>query len=56
MSTLFQDTILGVGGLALFWKNMINLHVQDSSPLYIDAVVNLGVDDASGLQVSMEIL
>lgn len=34
------------GGLALFWKNMIDLHIQDSLPLHIDAVVNLGVEDA----------
>ena len=34
------------GGLTLFWKNGVDLHVLDSSPIYIDAIVNLGVDDA----------
>ena len=34
------------GGLTLFWKNGVDLHVLDSSPTYIDAIVNLGVDDA----------
>ena len=34
------------GGLALYWKNGIDLHILDSSPSHIDAVVNLGVDDA----------
>ena len=34
------------GGLALFWSRDINLHVLDATPTYIDAVVNLGVDDA----------
>ena len=26
------------GGLALFWKNGTDLHIQDSSPSHIDAV------------------
>ena len=34
------------GGLALYWKNGIDLHVLDASPTFIDAVVNPGVDDA----------
>ena len=34
------------GGLALFWKNEINIGILNSSPLHIDAVVNPGVDDA----------
>ena len=34
------------GGLALFWKNGTDLHIQDSSPSHIDAVINPGVDDA----------
>ena len=34
------------GGLALFWKNEINISILNSSPLHIDAVVNPGVDDA----------
>ena len=34
------------GGLALFWKNGVDLNVLDSSPTYIDVVVNPGMDDA----------
>ena len=34
------------GGLVLYWKNEVDLHVLNSSPMYIDAVVNLGLDDA----------
>ena len=34
------------GGLALFWKNEINIGILNSSPLHIDAMVNPGVDDA----------
>ena len=34
------------GGLALLWKNDLNLHVRTYSPHHIDVVVNLGVDDA----------
>lgn len=34
------------GGLALYWKNGIDLKVLDSSPTYIDAVVKPGMDDA----------
>jgi len=34
------------GRLALFWRNKINISILDSSPLHIDAVVNLGMDDA----------
>ena len=29
-----------------YWKNGIDLHAQNSSPTYIDAVINPGVDDA----------
>ena len=34
------------GGLALYWKNGIDLKVLESSPTFIDAVVNPGMDDA----------
>ena len=34
------------GGLALYWKAVIDLKVLDSTPTYIDAVVNPGMDDA----------
>lgn len=34
------------GGLALYWRNSIDLNVVDSSPTYIDVVVNPGVDVA----------
>lgn len=34
------------GGLALFWKNGIVLEFMNFSPNHIDAMVNLGVDDA----------
>ncbi|XP_075654591.1 uncharacterized protein LOC142624738 [Castanea sativa] len=34
------------GGLALLWNNDLNLHVRTFSPWHIDAVVNLGIDDA----------
>ena len=34
------------GGLALLWMNDLDLHIQTFSPHYIDAVVNLGIDDA----------
>ena len=34
------------GGLALYWKEGLNLKVQSSSPSHNDAVVDPGVDDA----------
>ena len=34
------------GGLALFWKSEINLHVINALTSHIDAVVNPGMDDA----------
>lgn len=34
------------GGLALYWKNGIDLHVLDTSPTFIDEVVNPGADAA----------
>ena len=34
------------GGLALYWKNGIDLKVLDSTLTYIDAVVNPRIDDA----------
>ena len=34
------------GGLALYWRNGLDLKVMNSSTSYIDAVVNLGEDDA----------
>ena len=33
------------GGLALYWKDGIDLRVLDSSPTYIDAVVKPRMDD-----------
>ena len=32
--------------MALYWKNGIDLKVSDSTPTYIDVVVNPGMDDA----------
>jgi len=34
------------GGFALYWKEGIDLKVLDSTPTYIDAIVNPGMDDA----------
>ena len=34
------------GGLVLYWKSEIDLHVLNSTPTFIDAVVNPGLDDA----------
>ena len=34
------------GGLALYWKDGLNLKVIDSTPTFIDAVVNPRMDDA----------
>ena len=34
------------GGLALLWKEEIKMDVQTSSDNHIDAVVDLGMDDA----------
>jgi len=34
------------GGLVFYYKNEVDLHVLNSSPTYIDAVVNLVLDDA----------
>ena len=34
------------GGLALFWKNEINISILDSLPSHIDAMVNPRMDDA----------
>lgn len=34
------------GGLALLWMNDLNVHIQTFSPRHIDAVVNLGINDA----------
>ena len=34
------------GGLALYWKNKIDLKVLDSTPTYIDTVVNPRMYDA----------
>lgn len=44
------------GGLVLYWKNKVDLHVLNSSPTYIDAIVNSGLDDVGDLQDSMETL
>ena len=57
---LFEETMLEIthwkrvhcpsfqhmGGFALYWRNGIDLNVMCSSPTYINAVVNPGVDDA----------
>ena len=37
------------GGLALLWKEDIQLDVQSSSDNHIDAVVDLGMDDTWGI-------
>ena len=34
------------GGLALYWKDEIDLHGQNSSPTFIEAMVNPKVDDS----------
>ena len=34
------------GGLALLWMDDMNLHIQTFLPRHIDAVINLGIDDA----------
>lgn len=34
------------GGLALLWMNGLNLHIRTFLPRHIDAVINLGIDDA----------
>ena len=34
------------GGLALYWKDGINLKVINSTPTFIDVVVNPGMDDS----------
>ena len=33
------------GGLALYWKDGLNLKVIDSTPTFIDTIVNPGMDD-----------
>ena len=42
----FVERISKEGGLALFWKNTVDLQVQTSSKNHIDAIVNKGVDGA----------
>ena len=42
----FVERISREGGLALFWKNTVDLQVQTSSKNHIDAIVNKGVDGA----------
>ena len=34
------------GGLALLWRNELDLHIRTFSPHHIDAVVSPGIDDA----------
>ena len=34
------------GGLALYWKDELNLKVIDSTPTFIDTIINPGMDDA----------
>ena len=34
------------GGLAFLWMNDLNVHIQTFSSRHIDAVVNLGINDA----------
>ena len=30
------------GGLAFFWKRDFDMHIEDSSPNFIDAIINKG--------------
>ena len=47
LENVFIETQINTsGGLALYWKEMIDLKVLDSTPTYINAVVNPGMDDA----------
>jgi len=36
----------GGGGLALYWKNSINVHVDSFSKNHIDSIINKGNDEA----------
>lgn len=53
LENLFLVPRNNTGG-GLYWKNWVDIHVQRSSPSFIDAVVKLGVDDAGVLQVCTE--
>ena len=47
LENVFIEPRVNTGGrLALYWKDGINLKVLDSTPSFIDAVVNPGMDDA----------
>ena len=47
LENVFIESRVNTGGkLALYWKDGINLKVLDSTPSFIDAVVNPGMDDA----------
>ena len=36
----------GGGGLALYWKNSIDVHVDSFSKYHIDSIINKGSDEA----------
>ena len=38
----FVERLNRGGGLALFWKNTVDLHVETTSKNHIDAIVNKG--------------
>lgn len=40
------DRVTGAGGLALLWKNSIDIDVDSASLHHIDAIINKGKDDA----------
>ena len=42
----FVERLNRGGGLAIFWKNNVDLQVQTSSRNHIDAIVNKGADGA----------
>ncbi|KAL4626209.1 hypothetical protein ACB092_05G079100, partial [Castanea dentata] len=42
----FVERINRAGGLALFWKDTVDLHVETSSKNHIDAIVNKGKEGA----------
>ena len=47
VENVFIETQINTsGGLALYLKEVIDLKVLDSTPTYINAVVNPGMDDA----------
>lgn len=38
----FVERLNRGGGLALFWKNTVDLHVETASKNHIDAIINIG--------------